>query len=103
MLSDDVLAELREKHKRVCHIRCGSVDLVLRAPTRAEYRTCRAKSHSPSTAADAQEDLVRAIVVYPARTDFDALLDEYPGLCEHADVSKQIGIFTGLVSDDSRK
>lgn len=103
MLTDEQFDELKTKYKRVCKISCGDVEVVLRAPTRGEYRQCRSKSHDPASAPDAQEDLVRQIVVHPTRAEFDALLDLYPGLCENSDVSKQIAVFTGIKAADDRK
>lgn len=103
MLSKDQLSELDGKHGRTCHIVCGEIEVVLRAPTRAEYRRCRAATHNPSQMADAQEDLVRQIVVYPSTDDFDRLLEKFPGFCENKEVSEQIARFTGIIASDAKK
>lgn len=105
MLTDEQKADLRAKHTRTCEIAVGDIEIVLRAPTRSEYRACRAQSHDRAKQADAQEDLVRRIVVYPDRKDFDAILDMYPGICENPEVSRRIAVWTGMQSgaDDDAK
>ncbi len=105
MISEDQVKELETKHGRVAHLKgYGSPppwELVLRKPSRQEYRAFRAKSHNPQTLPDAQEDLVRCCSVLPPRgPDLDALLEEWPGIPEAA--GKAITRLTGMaVSDDN--
>jgi hypothetical protein len=103
MLTEETVAALQAKYKRVCAIRRDDVEFVIRAPTRGEYKAFRSALHTPATQADAQEDLVRDLVVWcadktdgDARLAFDALLDEYPALCENKAVSGEVSKFTGL-------
>ena len=103
MLAKEQLDELRTKYKRICHITVDDVEFVLRAPTRAEYRQCRAAMHDPMKAPEAQEDLCVMTVVYPDRAAFDAILESYPGLCENKRVSDEISYFTGMKARDDRK
>lgn len=78
--------ELESVHKRVTVLN-GRGDppefqVVLRAPTRPEYKMFRAMSHNPSQLADAQEILFRKICVYPVDDALNALLESFPGLPE---------------------
>lgn len=95
-ITDDQEKELRAKYPRVRIIRLPEVEFAIRAPTRAEYRRCRAEMHNPASAPDAQEDLVRQIVVSPTREEFDRVLDDLPALCENKEVSATIREFTGM-------
>lgn len=103
MLSKEEFGSLQVKYRRVCQVTANGIDLVIRAPSRAEYRAFRSAMHNPASVADAQEDLVRDLVVWcngagdgEARAAFDALLDEYPALCENKAVSGEVQRFTGL-------
>jgi hypothetical protein len=81
-----LLTELEAKHKRigvVTHPDGKSWVVVLRKPTRAEYKMFRSNSNSPQKASDAQEIHCRSTVVYPpSKEAFDALLEEWPGIPE---------------------
>lgn len=103
MLSDEQLSELEAKHKRVARVRSkdGEWEIVLRRPTRAEYKQFRTRSHNPGTVADAQETLARQCVVYPSREAFDALLEEWPAIPEAA--SGAFSRLMGLAIDDDSK
>lgn len=106
-MEEATLDALKAKHGRVAliHLR-DDIEFVLRAPNRAEYRACRSDMHTPGRAPDAQEDLIRKIVVYcsgqdgdtdtAARVAFDKLLNQYPALCENRAASREIAEFTGL-------
>lgn len=100
-ISPDEFTALQIKYRRVCSISHDPINLVIRAPSRAEYRAFRAAMHSPTGQADAQEDLIRDLVVWcngaaDPRLAFDELLEEYPALCENRAVSSEISKFTGL-------
>lgn len=88
MLTKDQIDKFEVEHKRIAYLK-GNGDppaweVVLRKPTRAEYKRFRAMSHNPSQVSDAQEVLARSTVVYPTREAFDALLEEWPGIPEAA-------------------
>jgi len=80
------LAEFDAKYKRTAVVRATSGNgspawcVVLRKPSRPEYKMLRAQSHDESAKADAQEVLFRKICVWPA--DVEALLDDWPGIPE---------------------
>lgn len=84
MLTQAEVEALEATHKRVAHLK-GTGDaweVVLRKPTRAEYKRFRAMSHNPAQVAEAQEILARSTVVYPSKEAFDALLEDWPGIPE---------------------
>lgn len=103
-MEDLALEAVKAKHGRVAVISFREdIELVIRAPTRGEYKVYRAAMHAPGGSADATEDLVRKIVVWcngeadtAARVALDRLLDQYPGLCENKAASKEIMSFTGI-------
>jgi hypothetical protein len=89
-LSDEQIAAFKETHKRVAHVVSANQaddgspewEIVLRKPSRAEYKMLRSMSHDPNRVADAQEMMVRKLVVHPVPTAFDALLEDFPGIPE---------------------
>jgi hypothetical protein len=112
-VEDSTLSELKAKYGRVAVVAFREdIEIAIRAPSRAEYKVCRASMHNPASAPDAQEDLVRRIVVWcngegatdaDARKAFDALLNMYPGLCENRAASGEISNFTGIAFRDQGK
>jgi hypothetical protein len=106
-MDQPVLDALVAKYSRVAAVQYrDDIEIAVRAPSRAEYKVFRAALHTPGGAADAQEDLIRKIVVWvngeglenvaQARQAFDRLLEQYPALCENRAASKEISDFTGL-------
>lgn len=108
MVTKETLDELETKHKRIAHLK-GKEDeegktpweIVIRRPTRAEYKQYRSQSHNQASVADAQEILVRKIAVYPVGTDLDALLDEWPAIPEAC--GKALASLTGLAVGEDTK
>jgi hypothetical protein len=109
-IPDEVLTELRAKFRRVCVIPFGKegIDIAIRAPSRAEYKSWRAQKERP----DAQEDSMRLLVVYVNGTvgdwptvvaAFDKLLEEWPGLTDNMAMAKAFSDFTGLSFAESGK
>lgn len=104
-ISDEKLAELGLKHKRVKHFDFGAgVEFVIRAPTKAEYRAFGAALQN-GIAVVAMEDHVRALVVWcngiegtwaSVVEEFDKLTEVYPGLCANDEVAKAVKRFAGL-------
>lgn len=80
------IAALDSKHRRTATVRDkhGRWCIVLRAPTRPEYKMLRSMTHNPAQAPDAQEMCVRKLIVWPAldAAGVDALLDDWPGIPE---------------------
>ena len=84
-ISEEQVREAEDKYGRVAHVKGsgGTWEILLRKPTRPEYRMFRSKSKNPNTEADAQEDLVRLLSLAPPRgPELDALLDEWPAIPE---------------------
>lgn len=73
--------------------------VVLRRPKRGEYKMFRAQSKQDK--ADAQEALVRSIMVYPATDQIDPLFEEYPALAEG--VSRALSSLVGMAVRDDGK
>lgn len=109
-IPEEVMSELRSKYKRICVVPYGKdgLDVVIRAPSRAEYKAWRAKKDSP----DAQEDTIRQLVVYVNGTMgpwpqvvavFDQLLEDWPALCDAKAPAQVFADFAGLSFSDSGK
>lgn len=86
MLTDEQIKDLETKYSRIGIVQSPdqgkSWTVVLRKPTRPEYRRFRAESNDPRRAPDAQETLVTSTCVFPDRGGLQALLDEWPGIPE---------------------
>lgn len=86
MINKEQLSELEATHKRIAHVQGKGTptpwEVVLRKPTRAEYKHYRSQSNNPAQTADAQEILVRKLVVHPSAEAFDVMLEEWPGIAE---------------------
>lgn len=105
MLTEKQMAELEAKHGRIARLKDpqGKWEVVLRKPTRPEYKAFRARSHNPAQIADAQEQLVRQIVVHPTPEAFGNLLDDYPGIAESPAASKALQALTGMAAEEDSK
>ena len=103
MISKDQLEKLESEHKRILHVvgHAAAWEIVLRKPTRQEYKQFRAATHNQAQVADAQEMLVRRIVVYPSHETFDALLEDYPGIPEACGPSLQA--LVGMAGEEQKK
>ncbi len=82
------IAEFESKHRRIAVLRStqtcsdGTPEwcVVLRRPSRPEYKRLRSASHDEGQKADAQEMTFRQICVWPS--DVEALLEDWPGIPE---------------------
>lgn len=103
MLSEEELKTLEDTHKRVAHIvgKNNAWEIVLRKPTRAEYKRFRSMATNETQKADAQETLARSCVVHPTREAFDALLEDYPAAADAC--ASSIMELVGLVTEESTK
>lgn len=106
-ITPEKLTELEALHGRIAHLKSKTVDdkgnhaweIVLRKPSRPEYKQFRAQSHNPNQIAEAQEILARKTVVYPSREEFDVMLDDWPALPEAC--GESFKLLTGLaVAED---
>ena len=84
LLTEEEIQKLETDHKRIAHIigKDRAWQIVIRKPNRGEYKRLRSMLHNPAMVSDAQETIIRQLVVHPAREAFDALLEDYPGIPE---------------------
>ena len=85
MLSQEQLQELEAQHGRIAHVRSrteGEWEIVLKKPKRSDYKMYRTQSSNPRDLLDAQEILVRKMLVFPDADTFAAMLEEYPAIPE---------------------
>lgn len=103
MLDKDTLAKLEVDHKRIAHVvgKDQSWEIVLRKPSRAEYKMFRSRLNDDRLKADAQEALVRQLVVYPSKDAFDALVEDWPAIPEAA--SEAVARLMGLQTEADLK
>ena len=90
MVSTEQLSNFEVKYRRVAHLVSsrkkvdGSPEweIVLRKPTRIEYKHFRSQCHNDARIADAQEEMVRKLMVYPEGDAISNLLEDWPGIPE---------------------
>ncbi len=79
---DDVIERLKAEHGEVYLVEAGDVGVIVRPPTRAEYRRFRALAMDEKKRADAVERLARDCVLWPDADGLDELLERRPALTE---------------------
>lgn len=74
----------------------GDIEIIVRAPTGPEYKKFRTESASKdqNARAFAVQNIVAAVVLYPPRDQFNALMARLPGICE--EFSDHIAELAGL-------
>ncbi len=86
MIGQKEIQEFEDKYKRIAHVKGKGEpppwEIVLRKPTRAEYKQFRSQNHNDAVKADSQEILIRKLAIYPTVEQLDALLDDYPAIPE---------------------
>ena len=88
MITNESLSEmadldaLKAKHGEIFALATDDAEIIIRKPTRTEYRKFLRESAETDLRAGAIEDLVRAVVLVPDAQGFGAMLNELPGLCE---------------------
>lgn len=103
LITQEKLEELEAKYVRIAHIigKNQSWEVVFRKPTRQEYKMFRSNAGNDAKKADATEILCRSLVIYPTREQFDALLEDFPAICEAS--SPVLMDLCGLSVDQSGK
>lgn len=78
-------------------------EVIVRPPTRGEYEVYKNKlaDAKPGKRMAANEALVRGVLVYPSIEEFDALLEEKPGLVES--YLEKVLELAGLVEDSTSR
>jgi hypothetical protein len=82
-ISDKALSELETKHGKVEKVEAGGGDIVLRKPTKAEFKAAWAKGVfdlKMNVSYDALDRLVRDLCVFPDRETLDKMIDDAPGV-----------------------
>jgi hypothetical protein len=105
-ISPERVQELDTKHGTVAHLKGadGTWEVVVRKPTRAEYKMFRGLASQPESRADAQEALLRRIIVEPeGLTAVDALFEAWPGIAESKTANAAIEQLTGMASQKQEK
>lgn len=108
-LTPEKLAELEATHKRVAHVHSNDRmadgryewEIVLRKPTRSEYKQIRAQAQNERTSCDALEMAVRKLIVFPAVEDIEPLFEEWPGLAEAC--GRTLERLAGVAGTEDRK
>jgi hypothetical protein len=102
-LTDEQFKALEAQYGRIGRIKSKAMkdgapvwECVFRKPKRAEFKQFRARAHNPAQRADAQEQLARQCVVHPSKEAFDALLEDYPAICDSEAATE---LFQRLMSD----
>lgn len=82
-VSTEQLREFEAKHKRIAHVETEQGDIVVRKPTKAEWKAayaaglCDARMRENFDAADR---LIRDCCVYPELPELAAMVDDAPGI-----------------------
>lgn len=78
----ETIERLKAEYGEVYLVEVGEAGVIVRPPTRAEYRRFRALAIDEKKRADAVERLVRDCVLWPDADGLDELLERRPALTE---------------------
>jgi hypothetical protein len=100
LLSDEQVEAISDKHGGTVAHRIdplGRWEIVIRQPTRAEFKLYKSDVSNEFTKLDADEALLRKILVYPEAKDAqDALFNQYIGLAEGT--GEELAHITGMAT-----
>jgi hypothetical protein len=104
-LTQEDLDKLKTQHGEIWHVKGtnGSWEIVFKKPARKDYKMFRANSANPARKPEAQEILLRACIVYPPLSEFDALLEKFPAIPEAEAVSDSLSEALGIASEAAEK
>ncbi|GAC1536326.1 MAG: hypothetical protein NVS3B10_00140 [Polyangiales bacterium] len=77
--------------------------IAMRRPTKSEYLATKSRSANPAQAPQANEMLVKMLLVHPSKEEFEKLLDKWRGICEAPSTNKAIAALLGWEEDDTEK
>jgi hypothetical protein len=111
MLSEEQIKAYEAQHTDIAHVLGPRAtptaepawELVMRRPKKGEYRRYKTELASDRTKVDANENLVRALVIFPDAMTFDKLLDKYPAIVDSEPVHKALGQFVGIEAEQLGK
>ena len=82
MISDEKVAELKAKHSDLTLLKAGSFEIVVRPPTREEWKRFRKEASDDAKKSDSVEGILRACTVYPDASEVVSMLAKKPALAE---------------------
>jgi hypothetical protein len=82
MIDADTIEKLKAEHGEIHLLRASGVEVVVKAPGRAQWKRFRAYVADERRRPDAVETLLRDCVVHPDAAALDAILEKRPGLAE---------------------
>ncbi len=81
-ISKDVLEKLKSEHGSLTELSVDNDAVVVRLPSRGEWKKFRATIADDRKRGDAAEQLLRSCIVFPDETAIEKMLDVRPGLAE---------------------
>ena len=90
-ITPEQLAAFEAQHKRIAYIKSSETladgktpewEIVLRRPTRTEYKMLKQALNNDRTTVDAFEQCVRKLSLFPEGQALDVLIEEWPGIPE---------------------
>ena len=81
-IDQKVIDELKAKHQDLTQLSQDETDILVKPPTRPQWKRFRAFMSDERKRPDAMEQLLRDCLVYPELTELDAMLERRPGLAE---------------------
>lgn len=79
----------------------AETEFVVKPPTRAQWKRFKTEIQDPAKRASAIETLCLDCVVYPARAEFEQLLERAPGIA--SSLSEEIADIAGVVEKFEKK
>lgn len=90
MITNETIAKLKAEHGDDLHLLEGAGhEIVVRVPSRAEWKRFRAQQADAAKNVDARETLLRGCIVHPAAADVAAIFEKRPGLVDTFGVELQ--------------
>ena len=98
MLSEQDLKDITTKHGEVLHIVGAGKkwEVVLKPPSIDAYELFISNSQNQARKHVAQYGIVRAMLAYPSKEDFDKVRERYVAICEACCSDPRFNAFIGL-------
>jgi len=81
MIEQEEVEALKAKHGDLTRVALEDVTILLRKPTRAEFKAFRLAAQNDARRGNATEELAKRIVVYPGTVqELEAVFDRFPAL-----------------------
>jgi hypothetical protein len=82
MIDEATVEKLKAEHGELHLLRASGAEVVVKPPSRAQWKRFRAYVADERRRPDAVESLLRDCVVYPDAAALDGILEKRPGLAE---------------------